>query len=110
MAEGFSGTLDIQNEASVNSWKQDMERLNADAVSIIKDAGTFLKDFAIIATGAVFDSVVEYAGLVIEGMDKILEGMKKILEAVTNIVNKAKEIMDGLVQGVRQVKQDVLGQ
>jgi len=101
--------LNVQDQASVNQWKQRAETLNQQAVKLVKEAGEALKEFKNSAEGQIFDEVVTYSSGVIDGMGKVLEGMNKILETVNKLVDSAKQKIGELVGDVKSVASKVLG-
>ncbi len=104
---GNSYSLNVQDQASVNAWKERAQKLNEDAERTIREAAQALDEFKDTAEGNVFEQVVQYSGQVITGMDQVMKGMNEILTAVDNMVNmlinKGKELVDGVIDVVGKV-------
>ena len=99
----------VQDQASVDAWKQRAERLNQQAEQLVKEAGQALAEFKGSAEGQIFDKVVEYSSGVISGTATVLQGMNKILETVNTLVADTKAKIGELVQDVKDVSRRVLG-
>lgn len=93
------GSLNIQEQASVKAWQEQVKQLNEKAARVVKEAQEALAEFRNSAVGQIFDKVVEYSAAVITGVTKILEGMNRILETInklmTDVMNKIKELVSG---------------
>jgi len=107
MANNYS--LDVQNTASVESWKQEVQRLNERTEQVVREAGQALEEFRTTAEGNVFEQVCNYSSQVISGTTKVLQGMTEILNAVNDLVNMIKNKGAELVQGVAGVVGKVFG-
>lgn len=107
MAENY--TLNVQDTASVEAWKEKANDLNQRAARAVQEAGQALNEFKDTAEGNVFEEVCKYSDSVISGMTKVLEGMNEILTAVNSIMDKIRQTMQDLVGGVGDLVGSVFG-
>ena len=107
MASNYS--VNVQDSASVESWKSDVQRLNERTEQVVREAAQALEEFRSTAEGNVFEKVCDYSGQVISGTTKVLQGMTEILNAVNDFVNMVKNKGAELVQGVAGVVGKVFG-
>lgn len=101
--------LNVQDSASVESWKREVQALNERTERVVKEAGQALEEFKNTAEGNVFEQVCSYSAQIISGTIEVAKGMFKILEAVDNIVNLIKSKTSELIQGVAGVVSKVFG-
>ena len=99
----------VQDQASVEAWKQRAADLNERAAIIVKEAGLALEEFKSSAEGQIFDQVVVYSSGVIAGTATVLQGMNQILETVNKLVASVKQTIGELVSDVKSVASKVLG-
>ncbi len=99
----------IRDEASVNGWKADAERLNERANTIIQQSMDLLKSFSEMAEGNIFTQMISLADQVVQGMTKVMESLTELLNAVTELVNYVKNILSNLVEGVGKLRSGSIG-
>lgn len=95
-----SYTLDVQDSASVESWKSEVQRLNERTERTVKEAGQALEEFRNTAEGNVFDEVCKLSGQIITSTTEVMKGMTELLNAVTKFVDLIKSKGMELAQGV----------
>lgn len=104
---GSNYSLNVQDQASVNAWKERAQKLNENAERTIREAAQALEEFKDTAEGNVFEQVCSYSGQVISGMTQVMQGMNEILSAVDKMINmimqKGKELVDGVIDVVGKV-------
>lgn len=104
---GSNYSLNVQDRASVEDWKQRAQKLNEAAERTIREAAQALDEFKDTAEGNVFEQVCQYSGQVISGMTQVMQGMNEILNAVDKMINmlveKGKELVDGVIGVVGKV-------
>lgn len=98
MAENY--VLDVQDSASVDSWKAEVQALNERTEQTVKEAAQALAEFKDTAEGNVFESICDLSGQIISGTNEVLKGMTELLNAVTKLVDTVKNVGKELVQGV----------
>ena len=105
----MADNINIKDEASVNRWKARVMDLNAKAKELIDHATQVLKDLSQMAKGNFFNKVVEYADQVVVGVTHIMQGMGELLNFVNDLVSKAKQMLEGFVEGVAGVVGKIIG-
>ena len=78
-------TLDVQDSASVESWKSEVQKLNEETEQAVKEAGQALADFKNTAEGNVFEEVCNLSNDIISGTVEVMRGMTELLNAVTKL-------------------------
>lgn len=101
MAENY--VLDVQDSASVESWKTEVQNLNEKTAQVVKEAAQALEEFKQTAEGNVFEDICELGGQIITGTTEVMKGMTELLNAVTKLVDTVKNVGKELVQGVAGV-------
>ena len=92
--------LDVQDSASVEAWKAEVQRLNERTAQAVKEAGQALEEFKNTAEGTVFDEVCKLSSEIITGTTEVMKGMTELLNAVTKFTNLLKQKAGELAQGV----------
>jgi len=92
--------LDVQDNASVESWKAGVQKLNEETERVVKEAGQALEEFRQTAEGNVFEEVCKLSGEIISGTTEVMKGMTELLNAVTKFVDLVKSKGRDLAQGV----------
>lgn len=96
-------TLDVQDSASVDSWKRDVQALNERTEKTVRDAAQALAEFKQTAEGNVFDEICTLSDQIISGTTEVMKGMTELLNAVTKLVDTVKNLGKELVSGVAGV-------
>ena len=107
MAESY--VIDVQDSASVDSWKSEVQALNEKTAQVVKEAANALAELKDTAEGNVFESICDLSGQIISGTTEVLKGMTELLNAVTKLVDTVKNLGKDLVSGVATVVGKILG-
>lgn len=107
MAENY--TMNVQDTASVEAWKEKANDLNQRASITVREAGQALNEFKETAEGNVFEEVCRYSDGMISGMVKVLDGMNEILTVVNSIMEKILNLGRELANGVVDAVGSILG-
>lgn len=98
MAENY--VIDVQDSASVESWKSEVQALNEKTAQVVKEAAQALEEFKQTAEGNVFENICDLGAQIISGTTEVMKGMTELLNAVTKLVDTVKNLGKDLVQGV----------
>lgn len=98
MASNF--VLDVQDSASVDSWKNEVQALNERTEKAVREAGQALEEFRGTAEGNVFEEVCKLSSQIITSTTEVMKGMAKLCEAVTDFANLVKNVGRDLAEGV----------
>lgn len=101
--------IDVQDSASVNDWKEAVERLNERTEQTVREAAQALEAFKDTAEGNVFESICDLSREIITGTTAVLKGMTELLNAVTKLADTVKNVGKDLVSGVANVVGKILG-
>ncbi len=93
-------TLDVQDSASVESWKREVQLLNERTEKTVKEAAQALQEFKQTAEGNVFDEICNLSNQIISSTVEVMKGMTELLNAVTKLVDTVKNLGKELVSGV----------
>lgn len=96
-------TLDVQDTASVDSWKSEVQELNERTERTVKEAAQALEEFRTTAEGNIFEAVCDLSSQIVTGTTEVMKGMTELLNAVTKFVDLIKSKSAELVQGVANV-------
>lgn len=93
-------TLDVQDSASVESWKQAVQELNERTERTVKEAGQALDEFKQTAEGNVITEIGNLGSQICTSTIEVMKGMTELLNAVTKLVDTIKNVGRDLAQGV----------
>lgn len=82
--------LNIQDTASVNAWKEKVERLNERTEIAVQNAGKSLEDFTSVAEGNVIEELKNLGGQLITATATVAKGMLNLVAAVMDMSNLVK--------------------
>ncbi len=77
--------LDVQDSASVDSWKREVQTLNEKTEQVVKEAGQALDEFKGTAEGNVFEEVCKLSSQIITGTSEVMKGMTELLRNLKEI-------------------------
>lgn len=94
--------ISIRDEDTAKSWLRELEALNQDYFTAMKDAGDTLKDMANFCDGTLVDEYVKLADSVMNAAQTTFEAISTISDTVNTVLGKVKEFAGSAVAAIAQ--------